>query len=110
MKIGCQCGETIFDITDYVPNKAHLIPDQDWFPTYDAIDDEIIDPIADGRLGKEAAYMLARQIISRSARLMWQCATCGRLYIDDIRGNLQCYVPEREQTDREILRGNTKRA
>jgi hypothetical protein len=104
MKIGCQCGSVIIDQTDYLPHKGHLIPDQELFVTYDAIDDEVIDPLAEGRLGREAAYWLARRIIGRSARLMWQCRGCGRLYIDDLQGNLQCYLPERESTAREILR------
>jgi hypothetical protein len=104
VKIGCHCGAVIVDQTDDLPHKGHLIPDQEWFATYDAIDDEVIDPLACGRLKKDAAYMLARTIISRSARLMYQCRACGRLYIDDRQGNLQCYVPADDETAHEILR------
>jgi hypothetical protein len=104
VKIGCTCGAVIIDQTDDLPDKAHLIPDQEWFATYDAIDDEVIDPVADGRLGNDAAYHLARRIISRSARLMYQCGSCGRLYIDDLHGKLHCYRPESEQTSHEIFR------
>ena len=104
MKISCYCGEVIIDQTDDLPQKAHLIPDQEWFATYDAIEDEVIDPLANGELTKEAAYHLARAIISRSARLMWQCRGCGRLYIDDRAGNLRCYLPMDENTSKEILR------
>lgn len=109
MKIGCQCGEIIIDQTDYLPQKGHLIPDQEWFATYDAIDDEVIDHLADGSLDKEKARMVTRLIIRRSARLMWQCDECGRLYIDDQQGELQCYVPENESTSRGILRGRDSR-
>ena len=109
MKIGCHCGAVIIDQTDDLPHKGHLIPDQEWFATYDAIDDEVIDPMADGRLGKEAAYHQARQIIGRSARLMWQCRACGRLYIDGLDGKLRCFVPEGEPTDREVLRSRPSR-
>src|SRR6185437_4088974 len=73
VKIGCHCGASIIDQTDDLPHKGHLIPDQEWFATYDAIDDEVIDPVAGGQLGTEAAYHRARDIIGRSARLMWQC-------------------------------------
>lgn len=104
MKISCYCGAVIVDQTDDVPHKGHMIPDQEWFATYDAIDNKVIDPVAEGRLEKAAAYRLAREIIRGSARLMYQCRECGRLYIDDGRGNLQCYVPEVEGTAREILR------
>lgn len=110
MKIDCRCGASIIDETDDLPHKGHLLPDQAWFATYDAIDDEVIDPMADGRLGKEAAYHLARRIISRSARLMWQCRACGRLYIDGRDGQLRCFVPEGEPADREVLRGEQRDA
>lgn len=105
MKIRCHCGASIVDQTDDLPHKGHLIPDQEWFAAYDAIDDEVIDPVAEGRLGKKAAYQMARRIISRSARLMWECRTCGRLFIDDRQGQLRCFVPEGGQADLEILRG-----
>ena len=96
--------------TDDLPHKGHLIPDQEWFVTYDALDDEVIDPLAAGRMEKKAAYQLARLIIHRSARLMYQCRMCGRLYIDDLQGKLQCFVPESEQTAKEIFRSRESRA
>jgi hypothetical protein len=104
MKIGCQCGASIIDQTDDLPHKGHLISDQEWFATLDAIDDEVIDPVADGRLGKEAAYRRAREVISRSVRLMWQCGACGRLYIDGLDGQLRCFVLDGNPADREVLR------
>ena len=110
MKILCHCGDAIIDQTDDLPYKGHLIPDQQWFATYNAIDDEVIDPVADGRLSKEAAYNLARTVISRSARLVWQCRACGRLYIDDLQGKLQCFVPEGAETEREVLRSRSRHA
>jgi len=110
LKLGCHCGAVIVDQTDDLPQKGHLIPDQEWFATYDAIDDEVINPLAEGQLSREEAYHLARQIISRQARLMWQCQACGRLYIDDQQNELQCYVPESEQTAREILRSRERPA
>lgn len=104
MKIGCHCGETILDQTDYLPHKAHIIPDQDWFVAFDGIDDEVIKPVAEGRISKDAACMHARRIVSRNARLMWQCRDCGRLYIEQRDGQLRCFAPEGHQPDREILR------
>jgi hypothetical protein len=104
VKIGCHCGAQIVDQSDNLPHKGHLIPDQAWFATFDAIDDEVIDPVAEERLSKEAAYHHARRIICRFARLMWQCRECGRLYIDDLDGQLRCFVPEGEPAAREILR------
>src|SRR5262249_20717774 len=104
------CGELIVDQTDDLPHKGHLVPDQEWFANYDAIDAEVIDPLADGRLDKRAAYRLARLVISRSSRLMWQCRPCGRLYIDGLDGQLRCFVPEGESVDREVLRSRPSQA
>ena len=41
MKIKCQCGAVIVDQTDYLPHKAYIIPDQEWFGILDAIDEAI---------------------------------------------------------------------
>jgi len=108
MKIGCHCGATIVDQTDNLPNKGHLIPDQNWFATQDAIDDEVIAPLAGGQLSQDAAYRLSREILGRSTRQLWQCSTCGRLYVDGPGGELHCFVPADDQTDRQILRGTAE--
>src|SRR5947208_1727106 len=104
MKLGCHCGATIFDHTDDLPQKGHLIPDQEWFATYDAMDDEVIVPLLDGKIDKEKAFRLSRGVISRASRLMYQCSACGRLYIDDKQGVLHCYLPSDDTTSKEILR------
>jgi len=105
VKFDCHCGAAIVDQTDDLPHKAHLIPDQAWFATYDAIDAEVIEPAADGRLSKEAAHQHARRILNRSAKLVWQCRACGRLYVDDTEGRLRSFVPEGNSADRGVLRG-----
>ncbi|HEX6812164.1 MAG TPA: hypothetical protein VF384_11115 [Planctomycetota bacterium] len=109
MKIHCSCGFMIHDGTDDLPQKGHLIPDRSWFATHDAIDGEIIEPLAAGWLEKDAAHQLVRHIMSRSVRLMWQCRDCGRLYIDGLDGQLRCFVPDGKAVDREILRGGPSR-
>ena len=108
MKISCHCGALIVDQTDDLPHKGHLIPDQEWFATYDGIDAEVIDALADGQLSREEAYHESRRIIGRSARMMWQCSACGRLYIDGLDRRLRCFVPEGEPFDREVLRSRPR--
>ena len=95
---------------DDLPSKGHLIPDQEWFAVFDDLDDEVVNPLAAGLVSAEEAYMRLRQIISGRSRLMWQCSICGRVYIDDTKGKLQCYAPENTETQREVLRshGNSK--
>jgi hypothetical protein len=104
MQIPCSCGARIVDQTDYLPNKGHLIADLDWFGIFDAIDTRIIDALACGRLEPQQAYQLAREIIRRSSRLLYQCQSCGRLFVDDLEGNSQCYLPATDETSREVLR------
>ncbi len=104
MKTRCHRGGLIVDQTDDLPHKGHMIPDQEWFAIWDAIDDEVIAPVADRRLSKEVAYHLARQIFFRATRLLYQCHTCGRLYLNDKHGNLHCYLPANEQANQEIVR------
>ena len=82
MKIGCPCGATIRDQTDNLPHKAHLIPDQEWFPTFDAIDGVIDDVIAK-RTNGDAAYIAIRRILGDAARHVYQCRICGRLFVYD---------------------------
>jgi hypothetical protein len=106
MKIECHCGTTIFDCTDDLPQKGHFIPDQEWFATYDAMDDEVIVPLTEGAIDREKAFHLSRRVISRASRLMYQCSVCGRLYIDDKDRVLHCYVPSAETTSKDILRGH----
>lgn len=105
MKFDCTCGASIIDGSDDLPHKAHLIPDQDWFATFDAIDAEVIAPFAAGRMTKDTASHLVRAIALRSARLMYQCRECGRLHVDDHRKQLQSFVPENDEVC-DILRGN----
>lgn len=104
MKIGCECGSTIVDQTDFLPHKASFIPDQELFAVFDALDQEVVDPLAAGRLNRDEAYWKSRQIINRASRLMYECRSCGCLYIDDRAGTLQRYVPADVITGREILR------
>jgi hypothetical protein len=103
MNIVCYCGAVIIDSTDYVPHKGHLIPDQNWFDTYDRVD-EIIDRVTAGQITTEDAYWQARLAIGESARMVYECGECGRLFIDDRQRNLQCYVPEKQESSKEILR------
>jgi len=110
MKIGCYCGATIFDQTDDLPHKGHFIPDQEWFATYDGMDNEVIVPLTEGAIDMEKAFHLSRRVISRASRLMYQCSECGRLYMDDNSGVLHCYVPSDDATSKEILRSRGTRS
>lgn len=66
--------------------------------------DAVIESIADGKIGRDAACQRAREIVLRPSRLIWQCRACGRLYLDGKDGQLACFAPEGGTVDRDILR------
>jgi hypothetical protein len=109
MKISCRCGAMISDTTDYISRKGHLTPDQEIYGVWDGIDDEVIDRVASGELSVNDAYMVSRRIMSSPTRLMWQCFECGRLYIDGPNGDLHCFVPEDEHTEKRMLRARNSK-
>ena len=102
MKISCDCGAVISDQADSLPQKAHLIPDQEWFPVFDGID-VVIDEVAAGRIDAEAAYMKIRSTLGAAARHVYQCKQCGRLFVDDRQRQLQMFAPASTETSSEIL-------
>ena len=77
MKFACACGEIIRDQTDYLSYAAYLIADQD---IYDATE------MSDRGSGDWWPSL---------TRKMYQCSSCGRLWIEDHEGRaLKCFVPE----------------
>jgi hypothetical protein len=103
MKIACTCGATIRDQTDNLPDKAHLIPDQEWFAVFDAIDVVIDDAMA-GRSDADTAYNAIRRILVNAVRPVYQCRVCGRLFVDDRQHQLHAFAMKPGDTCTEILR------
>ena len=93
MKIACTCGATIHDAADGQRGKAHVIPDTALHPLLDALDDLILKRCTTDA-GREAACTQLRNLLTKATRQAWQCATCGRLHIDDAARKLQAYTPE----------------
>jgi len=83
MKFLCHCGAVIRDQTDLLPYKAHLVPDQDW--------EEFCDSC-------ESAGRIDEPLVRRC----YQCADCGRLYVEDASRELRSFVPEGHQA--QVLR------
>ena len=105
MKIYCECGSFIHDGTDDLPNKAHLIPDESWCAMWDALEERVIDAVATGRMNPERASVQAREIVrSAGLRPVWQCEACGRLYMANRGGLLDCFVPSPANTTKRVLR------
>lgn len=103
MKIRCHCNATLRDQTDGLRNKGHVLADEAWFPTLDALDTEVIDAVADGRLSRNDAYVACRRILLGATRTAWQCSACGRLYFIGADRQLHCFAPEGEDVDHDVL-------
>lgn len=103
MKITCHCGALIIDQTDDLPHKAHVIPDQEWFSVFEAMDQVIKDVVA-GRLTADAAQTRFRSILTTAARPVYQCRQCGRLFVANRQNQLRPFAPSEADCDREILR------
>ena len=78
MKFACICGKTIVDQTDYLSYAAYMIADQDIFDASD---------ISEG--GSDDWW-------GTLTRKMYQCRTCGRLWINDRQGHFHSFAPEQE--------------
>lgn len=93
MKFECTCGATILDGGHGLPGKAHVIPDASLFPLMDAFDELLLKRCTTAA-EREAACTHLRSLLTKAMRLAWQCAGCGRLYIDDADRKLNAYAPE----------------
>ena len=93
MKIDCTCGATIHDAGDGLPCKAHFIPDVSLHPLMDAFDELLLKGCT-SEAEREAACTHLRSLLVKATRQAWQCATCGRLYVDDAGRHLNTYTPE----------------
>ena len=98
MKIRCTCGEVIPDQTDYLPYKAYIIGDKDYFNFLDTVDEAI----ESKDKNREKLCMTVRR--AEPSRLAWECNSCGRLYIADKHGSLVEYLPQNGKANRVLDR------
>lgn len=84
------------------------MPDAVWFDLLDAIDDAI-DGAGSTKAARESAQMAVRYRLAEVTRRAWQCRSCGRLFVDDARRDLQTFVPADPQTSRSLFAGGVKR-
>jgi hypothetical protein len=56
--------------------------------------DEIVVKRCTTAAEREAACTHLRRLLIKATRPAWQCAQCGRLYIDDASRQLNVYAPE----------------
>ena len=112
MKIHCECGHVIYDQTDYLPGKAYLVADQDYFDLAEALEAQVTKAAEAGRIGGPGVGAAIRQALenTRAAlnryarRTVYQCSACGRLFVDDTQFQSQVFAPKDEAVSRDLLR------
>jgi hypothetical protein len=99
MHFSCECGNTIRDTTDYLPDKAFLLADQDHFALIGELElildrlartlganenwkfERSVSPIEDrGDLRNSAFWLLRNTLRKYIVRNLYQCGECGRIF------------------------------
>ncbi len=106
----CVCGYVIVDITDYLPDKAYLLPDEDTETSLDSVVNLLAEFVEAREQGKQDDFLarhepwlesndlrkLIRNIFSHPTfsvgRIMYECEHCGRIWIQ-ARPHVNEYVP-----------------
>ncbi len=83
-------------------SKGHIIPDQDLFTFLDAIDDAVM--FSGTKLSeKEKVLMEVYKLKSKLSKLVWQCSSCGTIFIDKGGPYLASFKPSKEEDKAPIL-------
>ena len=102
MKIKCECGGIIVDQTDFLPFKAHMISDQDWFDFLDAIDNAV-EKSGPTSKEKELALMNVRILAGILSKSIYQCTLCGRLFVENENHELETFIKQGPYEGKKIL-------
>jgi rubrerythrin len=102
MNFLCECGNRITDTTDYLPYKAHLISDQDWFDFLEEIDGAI-EKSGPTAKDKESACMKIRMLASDLKKSVYQCPNCGNIFIYNNPPQLEMFRSTEDNPDKTLL-------
>lgn len=100
--IFCVSVDRISDTTDYIPYKAHLIPDQDLFDYFDEID-KIISNVGISLKEKEYAMMKIRDLSNEYTKIIYQCQKCGNIFLEHKSTTLEMFRGCNEKVNMELL-------
>ena len=109
MKLKCNCGNTIYDGTDSLPHKGHILADQDLFPTFDRLD-RLVEKVSERGTVTDEDYVDVRRS-HPPTRQIYQCHNCGRILIWDksIEGAFS-FKPEDADVNKGLMQGRYKTA
>ena len=97
----CECGSGRFlTSTDNRSYAAHLLADQD-YDAFSQILDDAIEKSGPSRSDKEKACMTWR---SFSMPMIWQCPSCGSVYIEDAERQRHRFVPSSSEVSKGLFK------
>ena len=104
MKLACPCGNVISDITDDLPMKAYVVPDQRYEEVWDAVEAALnaSPPLSE----TESDRLWGRVFHPRNFRPAYQCEECGRVLIENRKGRMVSFLPENARAARGVFRGH----
>lgn len=103
MKFMCECGHTIRDQSDYLPYKARLISDQDWYDFMDEID-AALEKSGPTVEDKEEAVMNIRWLAIKLTKEVYQCNQCGNMFFNINPPQLEMFRPDSTSLDKTLLK------
>lgn len=101
--IKCKCGNILYDKTDHISYKGHVISDKEYFGIFDLADaliesnDSDRDKLAMSfriNIGCGDCYIKLKDI--------FQCPACGRILLEDNQGKFCSFFPE-DSDDKQLL-------
>ena len=99
----CECGLPFINSTDNRSFVAHYITDQK-YDEFSEIIDDAIEKSGPSPREKEEACMKWREF--RMPQI-WQCYSCGNLYLEDQTRKRYLYKPESSETPKRIFKRET---
>src|SRR5689334_21827254 len=128
MRFRCPCGHVIRDQRTYLSYKAQFIPDEDVDADFSSFAKILEALILAREAGKQKEFLssyfgkaypqesdlqsiiedLLTKEIDLSARMLYECESCGRIFVekDPEEAGLESYVPEGES--RGVLQSHRK--
>jgi hypothetical protein len=101
VRFTCACGAFRFlDSTDDRPYAAHFMPEQEWFPFLEAVDEAVEQAGPSPRERADACTALR----ARRSRQAFQCPECGALYLEDRLGEPHRFLPAAGTAPRDLFR------
>jgi len=102
MKVHCPCGEWLTDPSGNSPTFADLLP----LASVADYCDTVTAAVQEHGIDQEVAAQYVIDKTTRFFRRCCQCASCGRLFIEDAKFQVHEFLPATELVPKTLLSAN----